>query len=129
MREGTRITLCWDENKHTDSISLSYSVAVFLCLGGHCNALAPKYDELGKKVQSDSSMKDVIIAKIDATANDYDRQKWSVSGYPTIFFKPAGKKAQVYEGAREVKDLLDYVKRNGKTIKKGKKKGKKSKKD
>jgi len=47
-----------------------------------------------------------------------------------IFFKPAGKKAVVYDGAREVDAMLDYIKKNGKTIKKkgkGKKKQKKEK--
>lgn len=47
-----------------------------------------------------------------------------------IFFKPAGKKAVLYDGAREVDAMLDYIKKNGKTIKKkgkGKKKQKKEK--
>jgi protein disulfide-isomerase-like protein len=93
---------------------------------GHCKALEPKYEQLGKQFQSGGHT-DVIIAKLDATANDYDRQKWSVSGYPTIFFKPAGKKATVYDGAREVDDMAAYIKKNAKTIQKkgGKKKAKK----
>uniref|UniRef100_A0A0M3JC03 protein disulfide-isomerase n=1 Tax=Anisakis simplex TaxID=6269 RepID=A0A0M3JC03_ANISI len=33
---------------------------------GHCKALAPKYDELGEKLAKE----DVVIAKMDATAND-----------------------------------------------------------
>ncbi|VDN17991.1 unnamed protein product [Gongylonema pulchrum] len=34
---------------------------------GHCKALAPKYDELGKKLADEPN---VVIAKMDATAND-----------------------------------------------------------
>lgn len=34
---------------------------------GHCKALAPKYDELGQKLSGESG---VVIAKMDATAND-----------------------------------------------------------
>lgn len=34
---------------------------------GHCKALAPKYDELGQKLSAESG---VVIAKMDATAND-----------------------------------------------------------
>lgn len=33
---------------------------------GHCKALAPKYDELGDKMVNEN----VVIAKMDATAND-----------------------------------------------------------
>jgi len=86
---------------------------------GHCKSLEPKYTELGEKLKSEEN---VIIAKMDATANDYDRQKWAVSGYPTIYFKPAGKTATLYEGAREVDALYQHIKKNGKTIKKKKKK-------
>jgi len=81
----------------------------------------------------------VTLAKMDATANEWDRTKWEVAGYPTIFYKPAGKSAEKYEGPREVSDMLAHIKKKGKTIKanakkakaaggKGKKKGKKSKK-
>ena len=88
---------------------------------GHCKALEPKYETLGKSVLADPSLSGVTIAKMDATANDYDRAAWEVKGYPTIFFKPAGKKPQLYEGARDADDMLKYIKANGKTLKKGKK--------
>ena len=35
---------------------------------GHCKALAPKYDELGEKLKETENL---VIAKIDATANDF----------------------------------------------------------
>jgi len=91
---------------------------------GHCKALEPKYDELGSKLLADPSMADVTLAKLDATANEWDRSKWEVSGYPTIFYKPAGKSATKYEGAREVADMLAFIKKKGKTIKANAKKAK-----
>jgi len=97
---------------------------------GHCKQLEPKYNQLGEKFKKNP---DVTIAKIDATANDYDRSKWEVKGYPTIFFKPAGGSPKVFEGAREVDAMYEYIMKNGRKAKKGgkgaaKKAGKKSKK-
>jgi len=94
---------------------------------GHCRALEPKYDELARKLKHESGL---VIAKLDATANDWDRKKYPVSGYPTIFFKPARGKPEKYEGPREVEDMMEYIKKHGKTIGKNKKKkgGKKKKK-
>jgi len=82
---------------------------------GHCKTLAPKYDELGAKFEGRS---DVVIAKIDATANDWPKDKFAVSGFPTIFFKPAGKNPSIsqYSGGREVNDMEKYVKSNSKKV-------------
>ncbi|KAJ0069865.1 hypothetical protein NL108_015397, partial [Boleophthalmus pectinirostris] len=55
---------------------------------GHCKNLEPKYTELGEKLSSDPN---VIIAKMDATANDVP-SPYEVSGFPTIYFSPAGQK-------------------------------------
>jgi len=84
---------------------------------GHCKSLVPKWDELATKLAGDST---VTIAKMDATANDPPSQ-FAVSGYPTLYFVPANakKSPKKYEGAREVKDMLDFVKKN-KTFKKTK---------
>jgi protein disulfide isomerase family A protein 3 len=76
---------------------------------GHCKALAPKYDELGKKFVNDPN---IVIAKMDTTANDYP-STYEVRGYPTIYWAPAGKKdsPEKYEGGREVADFVDFLKR------------------
>jgi protein disulfide isomerase family A protein 3 len=77
---------------------------------GHCKSLAPKWDELATKLSNDDN---IVIAKLDATANDYPPY-YAVQGYPTIYFAPKGSKKtpKKYEGAREVKDFLDYLKKN-----------------
>ncbi|KJZ76566.1 Protein disulfide-isomerase [Hirsutella minnesotensis 3608] len=79
---------------------------------GHCKALAPKYDQLGK-LYAESEFKDkVVIAKVDATANDVPDD---IGGFPTIKLFPAGGKEPVtYSGARTIEDLIEFVKENGK---------------
>jgi len=75
---------------------------------GHCKKLEPIYDELAKKLKDEPS---VVIAKIDATANDSPVAEYAAKGYPTIFYAPANSKKNPikYEGAREVKDFYKWL--------------------
>ncbi|XP_051896260.1 protein disulfide-isomerase A3 [Pristis pectinata] len=76
---------------------------------GHCKSLEPKYKELAEKVSSDSN---IVVAKMDATANDVP-SPYQVQGFPTIYFAPMGKKKspKKYEGGREVNDFISYLKK------------------
>jgi len=80
---------------------------------GHCKALAPKYEELGKKLEK---VPTVTVAKIDATANDYDRSRFEVSGYPALFLVPAQPDAKPisFSGDREVNAMYKFIKKNAK---------------
>ncbi|XXG94471.1 hypothetical protein Hte_000728 [Hypoxylon texense] len=80
---------------------------------GHCKALAPKYEDLAS-LYANSEFKDkVVIAKVDATANDVPDE---IQGFPTIKLYPAGAKDKPvsYSGSRTVEDLIKFVKENGK---------------
>jgi protein disulfide-isomerase A1 len=80
---------------------------------GHCKALAPKYEDLAS-LYAKSEFKDkVVIAKVDATANDVPDE---IQGFPTIKLYPAGGKDQAvtYSGPRTVEDLIEFIAQNGK---------------
>jgi protein disulfide-isomerase A1 len=80
---------------------------------GHCKSLAPKYEELAA-LYGKSEFKDkVVIAKVDATANDVPDE---IQGFPTIKLYPAGAKneAVTYSGSRTVEDLIKFIAENGK---------------
>jgi len=79
---------------------------------GHCKQLAPIYDELGEKFANVNS---VVIAKMDATANEVDHPEVNVQGFPTILFFPAGEKHAVsYDGSRDLDGFVDFLKDNAK---------------
>lgn len=74
---------------------------------GHCKSLAPKYEELAQKLEA---VETLVIAKLDATANDWSQKDvYAVKGFPTIYFKAAGKAPVVYEGEREVAGFITYL--------------------
>ena len=77
---------------------------------GHCKQLEPKYKQLAKKY---SKVKDLVIAKFDASANDAPPE-FEFKGFPTIFFVAAGELNQVvkYEGGREIEDFSAFLKEN-----------------
>lgn len=86
---------------------------------GHCKQLEPTYKELAKRLKSE---KDVIVAKMDATAND-SPANYLASGYPTIYFAPSNRKDNpvLFEGNHTLEELLAFVKTHGMTFQKNKK--------
>jgi len=70
---------------------------------GHCKKLTPIYDELGEKYKDS---KDIVIAKMDSTANEVENV--SIRGFPTIqLFKKGDNEVVTYDGDR---DLAGFVK-------------------
>lgn len=76
---------------------------------GHCQKLAPVWDELAKKFESDSKVK---IAKVDCTQHQSVCQEQEVRGYPTLSYFRNGRKIETYKGARNINDLTDFVNTN-----------------
>lgn len=81
---------------------------------GHCKNLAPKYELLGQVFSSPHLSSKVMIAKIDATANDIE-DNLDVRGFPTIFLFPAHDKQRPveYNGPRTVEGLIEFIMQKG----------------
>ncbi|KAH6832790.1 PDI-like 1-1 [Perilla frutescens var. hirtella] len=76
---------------------------------GHCKKLAPILDEVALSLENDA---DVVIAKIDATANDIPSGVFAVKGYPTLYFRSSTGNLLQYDGDRTKEDIIDFIKKN-----------------
>ncbi|XP_037774382.1 protein disulfide-isomerase A4-like [Penaeus monodon] len=75
---------------------------------GHCKNLEPVYKKLAKHLSK--SNEDVIVGKMDATANDVP-PLFKVSGFPTIYYLRASEKDNPvpFTGERSLKKLKEFV--------------------
>jgi len=73
---------------------------------GHCQKLAPAWEELAKSFADDKQVK---IAKVDCTQHQAVCQEHEVRGYPTLAYFRNGQKLETYKGARNIADLKDFV--------------------
>jgi len=75
---------------------------------GHCKTLAPKWEELGKWAKTKPNL---VIAKMDATANDVDAVQ--VSGFPTLkLFKADSDEIVDFDDARELESMIAFLEKN-----------------
>lgn len=77
---------------------------------GHCKQLAPIWDKLGEKYKDSA---DIIVAKMDSTANEIETVK--VHSFPTLKFFPAGDERKVidYNGERTLEGFTKFLESGG----------------
>lgn len=78
---------------------------------GHCKKLEPVYAKLAKAMKSE---KNIVIAKLDATANDYP-PAFKVEGFPTIYYAKPGSKREPIKfesGERDLEGFKKFIKDN-----------------
>ncbi|XP_017270725.1 protein disulfide-isomerase A2 [Kryptolebias marmoratus] len=99
--------------KNFESVALDSTKNVFVefyapwC--GHCKEMAPIWDQLGEKYAEHD---DIIIAKMDATANEVESV--AITGFPTIQYFPAGdKKVISYTGKRDLETFSKFLDNGG----------------
>jgi len=78
---------------------------------GHCKSFAPEYEKIANKL---AHVKDLVVAKIDATANDVDHPKVNIRGFPTILLFPANAKDTpiVYSGEKKLKAIESFLEKH-----------------
>jgi len=72
---------------------------------GHCKSLAPIYDELAEAFAGNDQ---VIIAKIDATAN-YVPPELGIAGFPTLIWFPVGGEPVNYSEGRDLDSFKSFI--------------------
>ncbi|XP_011268046.1 protein disulfide-isomerase [Camponotus floridanus] len=76
---------------------------------GHCQQLAPIYEQLGEKYKDKDKL---VIAKMDITANELEDIK--IMNYPTlILYKKETNQAVEYDGERTLENLSKFIETNG----------------
>lgn len=76
---------------------------------GHCKSLAPTFDKLGEHFAKNDK---IVIAKIDATAND--NPSVQIRGFPTLYFFTTTTKQNPieYNGGRDLDSLVSWISEN-----------------
>ncbi|XP_042524579.1 protein disulfide-isomerase A2 [Dipodomys spectabilis] len=76
----------------------------------HCREMAPAWEALAEKYKD---REDVVIAELDATANELEA--FTVHGFPTLKFFPAGPGQKVieYTSARDLETFSKFLDRGG----------------
>ncbi|XP_017862376.1 PREDICTED: protein disulfide-isomerase [Drosophila arizonae] len=76
---------------------------------GHCKQLAPIYEQLAEKYKDNA---DIVIAKMDSTANELENIK--ISSFPTIkYFRKDDNKVIDYNLDRTLDDFVKFLDANG----------------
>ncbi|XP_060642671.2 protein disulfide-isomerase A2 [Anolis sagrei] len=78
----------------------------------HSKAMAPAWEQLGQRFQD---RQDILIAEMDATANEVPGLP--IRAFPTLYYFPAGKGREMteYQGDRDLESLSMFLENRGET--------------
>lgn len=102
------VTLTTDNFDETVSSNKFVLVEFYAPWCGHCKQLAPEYEKAAEELESYEPK--VVIAKVDATAENELGTKFGVQGFPTLKWFVDGE-AMEYGGGRDQKTIVSWVKK------------------
>jgi len=73
---------------------------------GHCKRLAPEFIKASDILIKDENK--VVLAEVDATAEEELAQRFSIHGYPTLYIFRNGEKVE-YQGPRDADGIVRYM--------------------
>ncbi|CDJ67442.1 protein disulfide isomerase, putative [Eimeria necatrix] len=77
---------------------------------GYCKNFEPVYKDFAEKQKSNPNL---LVAKMDGTANETPLEAFEWNSFPTVFFVRAGSQTPLkYEGARTVDGLTEFLHKN-----------------
>lgn len=96
-------------DKVVNDVSKDVMIELYAPWCGHCKKLEPIYKQLAQRFADN---KKLVIAKMDATANDV-AMGYDYTGFPTIYFSPAGnEKPILYDGARDIESFDAFLRKH-----------------
>ena len=96
-------------DKIVNDVSKDVMIELYAPWCGHCKKLEPIYKQLAQRFADN---KKLVIAKMDATANDVT-MGYDYTGFPTIYFSPAGgEKPILYDGARDSESFDTFLRKH-----------------
>lgn len=108
--EPVRVLVGKNYNDVTKDTSKAVFVKLYAPWCGHCQQLAPIWTSLGEAFKDRD---DIIIAKLDATANEAEGLR--VNSFPTLKYYPKGSNEPIdYTGERTLEALKKFVESDGK---------------
>ena len=75
----------------------------------YCRLLSPEYDKLVDIITPER--KDILIARLEAGANDITSNKYGINQFPIVaLFEPGSKKIKaVYQGIRDGQNMANWI--------------------
>lgn len=76
---------------------------------GHCKNFKPVFASFAEEMEASP----LVVAQMDATKNDYDRELFPLTGFPAVYFVPASGSPVEYTGDRTIESLRSFISENG----------------